>query len=30
VQDQSQMAALIRSELEKWGGVIRAAGLRLE
>ena len=30
VQDQRQMAALIRSELEKWGGVIRAANLRLE
>ncbi|WP_043336349.1 Bug family tripartite tricarboxylate transporter substrate binding protein [Belnapia moabensis] len=30
VQDQAQMAALIRSELEKWGGVIRAANLRLE
>ncbi|MBL6455131.1 tripartite tricarboxylate transporter substrate binding protein [Belnapia sp. T6] len=30
VQDQVQFAALIRSELEKWGGVIRGAGLRIE
>ncbi|SDB46272.1 Bug family tripartite tricarboxylate transporter substrate binding protein [Belnapia rosea] len=30
VQDQQQMAALIRSDLEKWGGVIRAANLRIE
>ncbi|MDB5374750.1 MAG: Tripartite-type tricarboxylate transporter, receptor component TctC [Belnapia sp.] len=30
VQDQAQMAGLIRSELDKWGGVIKAAGLKLE
>jgi tripartite-type tricarboxylate transporter receptor subunit TctC len=29
-QDQAQMAALIRAELEKWGGVVRAANIRLE
>jgi tripartite-type tricarboxylate transporter receptor subunit TctC len=30
VQDGAQMVALIRSELEKWGGVIRGANLRIE
>ncbi len=30
VQTPEQMAALIRSELDKWGTVIRAAGIRLE
>ena len=29
-QDQGHFAALIRSELVKWGGVIKAAGLKLE
>jgi tripartite-type tricarboxylate transporter receptor subunit TctC len=29
-QDQAQMAALIRAELEKWGTVIRAANIRVE
>ncbi|MBX9698672.1 MAG: tripartite tricarboxylate transporter substrate binding protein, partial [Acetobacteraceae bacterium] len=29
-QDGSQMTALIRSELEKWGTVIRAANIRVE
>jgi tripartite-type tricarboxylate transporter receptor subunit TctC len=28
--DQAGFAALIRAELEKWGTVIRAAGLKLE
>lgn len=28
VQDPEQMAALLRAELEKWGPVIRAAGIR--
>ena len=30
IQDQQQMAALIRAELEKWGAVIRAANIRVE
>lgn len=30
IQDQAQMAGLIRSELDKWGGVIKAAGLKIE
>ena len=29
-QDGAQFAALIRTELDTWGGVIRAAGLKLE
>lgn len=29
-QDQQQMAALIRADLEKWGTVIRAAGIKVE
>ncbi|MBV1797927.1 tripartite tricarboxylate transporter substrate binding protein [Siccirubricoccus sp. G192] len=29
-QDQAQFTALIRAELEKWGTVIRGAGLRIE
>ena len=29
-QDQAQFTALIRAELEKWGAVIRGAGLRIE
>jgi tripartite-type tricarboxylate transporter receptor subunit TctC len=29
-QDQAQFTALIRAELDKWGTVIRAAGLRIE
>ena len=28
VQDPEQMAALLRAELEKWGPVIRTAGIR--
>ena len=28
VQDQEQMAALLRAELEKWGPLIRTAGIR--
>lgn len=30
VQDQAQFAALIRAELDKWGTVIRSAGIRIE
>jgi tripartite-type tricarboxylate transporter receptor subunit TctC len=30
IQDQRQMAALIREELEKWGAVIRAANIKVE
>jgi tripartite-type tricarboxylate transporter receptor subunit TctC len=30
VQDPAQMAALIRAELDKWGTVIRSAGLKVE
>jgi tripartite-type tricarboxylate transporter receptor subunit TctC len=30
VQDGAQMAALIRAELDKWGTVIRSAGLKIE
>lgn len=29
-RDQAQFAALIRAELDKWGTVIRSAGLRIE
>ena len=29
-QDSAQFAALIRAELDKWGAVVRAAGLKLE
>jgi tripartite-type tricarboxylate transporter receptor subunit TctC len=29
-QDSAQFAALLRAELDKWGTVIRAAGLKLE
>lgn len=29
-QDSAQFSALLRAELETWGGVIRAAGIRLE
>ena len=29
-QDQAQMAALIRAELDRWGGVIRAANIRVD
>jgi tripartite-type tricarboxylate transporter receptor subunit TctC len=30
LQDSAQFAALIRAELDKWGTVVRAAGLKLE
>ena len=29
-QDSAQFTALIRAELDKWGAVVRAAGLKLE
>jgi hypothetical protein len=29
-QDSARFAALVRAELNKWGTVIRAAGLKLE